>query len=76
MVFQLVAQDGDRFRYAAASSEAAGLVDVLREPDQKQGRVLAGTVHHIAWRTADDEQQLRWRTELTGLNYGVSPVMD
>ena len=41
-----------------------------------QGRVLVGTVHHIAWRTADDEEQLRWLTELCRLNYGVSPVMD
>jgi glyoxalase family protein len=76
MGFKLVARDGARFRYAAASGGPAGLVDVLREPDQRQGRVLAGTVHHIAWRTAGDEQQLRWRTELTRLDYGVSPVMD
>jgi len=76
MGFKLVAQDGDRFRYAVDSGNQAGLVDVLRAPDQRQGRVLVGTVHHIAWRTADDEQQLRWLTELTRLNYAVSPVMD
>jgi len=76
MGFKLVAQDGDRFRYAVGSGEPAGLVDVLHAPHERQGRVLAGTVHHIAWRTADDEEQLRWLTELTRLNYGVSPVMD
>jgi glyoxalase family protein len=76
MGFKLVAQDSDRFRYAVDSGEPAGLVDVLHAPDEKQGRVLVGTVHHIAWRTADDEEQLRWLTELSRLNYGVSPVMD
>jgi glyoxalase family protein len=76
MGFKLVAQDGDRFRYAVDSGEPAGLVDVLRAPDQRQGRVLVGTVHHIAWRTADDAQQRSWLTELTRLNYGVSPVID
>jgi len=76
MGFKLIAQDGDRFRYAADSTEAAGLVDVLRAPNERSGRVLVGTVHHIAWRTADDEQQRSWRDELTSLNYGVSPVMD
>jgi glyoxalase family protein len=76
MGFKLVAQDGDRFRYAADSGEPAGLVDVLHAPHERPGRVLAGTVHHIAWRTADDEEQLRWLAELTRLNYGVSPVMD
>lgn len=76
MGFKLVAQDGDRFRYAADSSEAAGLVDIVRAADDGSGRVLVGTVHHIAWRTPDDQQQLHWRTELTRLNYGVSPVRD
>jgi catechol 2,3-dioxygenase-like lactoylglutathione lyase family enzyme len=76
MRFKLVAQEGDRFRYAVDSGEPAGLVDVLRAPNERPGRVLVGTVHHIAWRTADDDQQRSWRTELTRLNYGVSPVMD
>lgn len=76
MGFTLVAQDGNRFRYARDSGQPAGLVDVLRAPSERQGRVLAGTVHHIAWRTEDDEQQRSWRTELTRLNYDVSPVMD
>jgi len=76
MGFKLVARDGDRFRYKVDSGEPAGLVDILRAPDAGPGRVLAGTVHHIAWRTADDEQQRDWRTELTLLKYGVSPVMD
>lgn len=76
MGFKLVAQDGSRFRYTVDSGEPAALVDVLHAPDEKPGRVLAGTVHHIAWRTADDEEQLRWQTELTRLHYGVSPVMD
>ena len=76
MGFKLVAEDGDRLRYAAGSNDAAGLADVLRAPEERSGRVLVGTVHHIAWRTPDDEQQLRWLAELTRLNYGVSPVMD
>ena len=76
MGFKLVAHDGNRFRYAIGSGEPAALVDVLHAPEERQGRVLVGTVHHIAWRTADDEQQRAWRPELTRLNYGVSPVMD
>ncbi|SPE42553.1 putative ring-cleaving dioxygenase MhqO [Candidatus Sulfopaludibacter sp. SbA3] len=74
--FKLVAQDGNRFRYAVDSGQPAALVDVLRAPEQRPGRVLVGTVHHIAWRTADDRQQGEWLKELTRLEYGVSPVMD
>jgi glyoxalase family protein len=76
MGFKLVGEDGNRIRYAADSGEAARLVDLIHSPHEKPGRVLAGTVHHIAWRTVDDAQQRGWRTALAGLNYGVSPVMD
>ena len=74
--FKLVAQDGNRFRYAADSGESARLVDVLHVPEERHGRVLVGSVHHIAWRTADDAGQRAWLSELSQLHYGVSPVMD
>jgi glyoxalase family protein len=76
MGYRLLDQEGDRFRYVVESGESANLVDVLRAPDERQGRVLVGTVHHIAWRTPDDAQQLDWLKELSRLKYGVSPVMD
>jgi len=76
MGFKLAAQDGNRLRYAIDSGEAANVVDVLHAPDERHGRILAGTVHHIAWRTADDAEQLVWRRELSDRGYGVSPVMD
>ena len=76
MGFKLVARDGNRFRYAADSGESARLVDVLHVPQERHGRVLVGSVHHIAWRTADDAQQRAWLGELSRLHYGVSPVTD
>jgi len=76
MGFKLVAQDGNRSRYAADSTESARLVDVIHAPEERHGRVLVGSVHHIAWRTPDDKQQEKWLDALLKLNYGVSPVMD
>jgi glyoxalase family protein len=38
--------------------------------------VAVGTIHHIAFRTADDTQQNDWLAELRQLAYNVSPVMD
>ena len=35
-----------------------------------------GAVHHVAWRTPDDEQQRRWREKLAGTGLNVSPVLD
>jgi glyoxalase family protein len=35
-----------------------------------------GTVHHIAWRTADDPQQCQWHSDIARQGYKISPVMD
>jgi len=74
MGLRLIGEDGGRFRYGVDSGESAALVDVV--PASQSGRILAGTVHHVAWRTPDDQQQLNWLDALTRLRYGVSPVKD
>jgi glyoxalase family protein len=40
------------------------------------GRVAAGSVHHIAFRTKDEAEQLTWREHLVDLGYNVTPVID
>ncbi len=74
--FELVRQEGNRFRYAIGAGDAGGMVDVICAPEERRGNVLVGTVHHIAWRTPDDRQQLEWLAEITRLGYNASPVMD
>jgi glyoxalase family protein len=74
--FRLAQQEGNRFRFVAGDGGPSKIVDVLCSPDAARGMVAAGTVHHIAWRTPDAEQQLRWRGVLVGRDYNVSPVMD
>lgn len=76
MGFRLVQQEGNRFRYAAESGDAGGIADVVCAPEERPGRVAVGTVHHIAWRTADDKQQAAWQKELAGLGYDVTPIID
>jgi glyoxalase family protein len=74
--FKLAGEEGNRFRYSTRSGEAAGIVDVVCSPGGAPGRMGVGTVHHIAWRTPDDEQQREWLQELKRLRYNVTPVMD
>jgi glyoxalase family protein len=76
MGLQLVGSEGNRFRYQAPGNQPAALVDVICTPDRTSGRLGAGTVHHIAWRTPDDMQQASWRETLVATGYNVSPVMD
>ncbi len=76
MGFELVKQEGNRFRYAARSGGPGSSVDLLCQPDARPGVVSVGTVHHVAWRTPDDVQQKKWREELVEAGLNVTPVID
>lgn len=74
--FQEIAKEGNRFRYAVAKGAPSTVVDVVCAPEGRPGRVAVGTVHHVAWRTATNEEQLRWRSKLTKAEFDVTPIID
>jgi len=76
MHLRSVGQEADRFRFAADGTSPGTIVDVVRSPNGRPGRLGSGTVHHIAWRTPDDDAQARWRGALADRGYNVTPVMD
>lgn len=76
MGLKFVASEANRFRYAAGAAGAGAIIDVVCSPDGSTGELGAGTVHHIAWRTPDDAQQLEWRRVLVQEGHNVTPVMD
>lgn len=76
MGFRLIQQEGNRFRYALSAGDPGAMADVVCAPEERSGRVAAGAVHHIAWRTADDEQQDSWQKHLAKLGHDVTPIID
>ena len=77
MGFKPHGNDGNRFRYRAASGNGfAATIDLLCTPDARRGELGAGIVHHVAFRTPDDPQQLEWRNRVAAAHLNVSPVMD
>jgi catechol 2,3-dioxygenase-like lactoylglutathione lyase family enzyme len=77
MGFTPQGSDGNRFRYRAGAGEGfASTVDLLCVPDARRGGMGAGVVHHVAFRTPDDEQQRQWRSRVAAARLNVSPVMD
>ncbi|CQR47167.1 Putative ring-cleaving dioxygenase MhqO [Paraliobacillus sp. PM-2] len=72
--FNKVAEEGDMLRFRS-SSDIGNVVDVKLRPSGN-GMMGAGTVHHIAWRAIDDNDQLEWQKYLTEHGYGVTPVQD
>ncbi|GAB3035415.1 ring-cleaving dioxygenase [Natronobiforma cellulositropha] len=67
--------EGERTRFVAAGDRAS-VVDLLERPRGERGTQGAGTVHHVAFRTADDERQQAWRERLTDIGLGVTPQRD
>lgn len=68
-------EEGNRQRFSLGAG-AASTIDIIEKPDDGFGNNLAGTVHHIAFRCADDAEQAAWRAKIVDLGYRVSPVMD
>jgi glyoxalase family protein len=75
--YRLVEESENRFRFGSHDDNAPGrIVDLLCLPDSGVGRVAAGSVHHIAFRARDEQEQLQWREQLVDLGYNVTPVID
>ncbi|MEO6192226.1 MAG: ring-cleaving dioxygenase [Thermoanaerobaculia bacterium] len=77
--FRRVGEEGDRVRFEAGPGEGVGAgsrVDVLASPSAARGRVSAGTVHHVAFRAADEADQLAWRQAVDESGLSVTPVLD
>lgn len=71
MGFRLEEETAERKLYRSHTSWLELLTD-----KGAPGRMGAGTVHHIAWRTPDDANQILWLETLENQGYRVSPVMD
>lgn len=65
MGFQQVSQEGDRVRFAPAGDALGRFVDIVIDEKAYPHQMGAGSVHHIAFRAADDAAQLAWQQELT-----------
>lgn len=74
MGLERIGEEGEIIRFQ--SSAPIGNVIDLKKTSGKRGRMGVGTVHHIAWRAEDDEDQLEWREYVRSNGYGVTPVRD
>jgi len=73
--YKPVGGEGARSRFVS-TADVGQAIDLVQTPGAVLPRLGAGSVHHVAFRAADDAQQLDWRKALTAQRHGVSPVMD
>ena len=76
MGFRKVAADGQRIRYESGDGGSGTFVDVLHNPNSSPGRVAGGSVHHIAFRMADDDAQAEWQHRLFDAGHPTTEVKD
>jgi glyoxalase family protein len=63
-------------RFQVGSGAAAGYIEVQGRPGQPRGHIAAGSVHHVAFRVADDAQQAAWSAQLQAQGVSVTDVRD
>ncbi len=63
--------DGDALKFEVPSTGPGGVVEVLHEPNMRQGTwtLSGGTIHHLALNTVNEENQLQLKAHLEGLGF-------
>jgi glyoxalase family protein len=74
--FELIDEEKSRRRFSVNSKLTSAQVDLAANPDGHFGVNSAGTVHHIAFRCANDEEQVQWREQMIERGLHVTPVID
>lgn len=77
MGMSLVAKDGGHYRFQMQDTGSAGhFYDIVIDPRAPAGRPGSGTVHHIAFRTENDQAQSAWQTAIRKMGFSVTEVRD
>ena len=74
--YQLASEEVNRYRFASGATEGAAIIDLVCLPDGHRGHVAGGSVHHVAFRVKDNEEQLYFREQLADLGYNVTPPIN
>jgi glyoxalase family protein len=77
MGMTLIDQEKNRYRFLMNDQKAPGhFFDLLIDPNLQTGRSGGGTVHHIAFRTGNDTEQLNWQSTLRNAGIPVTDIRD
>jgi glyoxalase family protein len=75
--FRHIGTEGDWHRFAVGAGGTGEYVDVREVPsDTRRGAWGVGSIHHLAWRVADQAEQLAVRTQVDNAGRRPTPVID
>ncbi|QQS34892.1 MAG: ring-cleaving dioxygenase [Ignavibacteriales bacterium] len=76
MGFKKISEEQNRIRFESNDAGPSSYYDILHLPGNIHGRMGIGAVHHIAWRTHNDETQSAVRNNLLSFDMHVTPIVD
>jgi len=76
LYFHESGEENSHRRFLVGDTPDRSFVDVIIPAALTRGSMGAGTIHHVAFRTANDETQGEWLKKIQKLGLNVSPVMD
>ncbi|MFW5973448.1 MAG: ring-cleaving dioxygenase [Bacteroidota bacterium] len=65
-----------RLRFEAPGSGPGRRIDLTQAAPDGISRLGRGVIHHVAFRAADEREQLEWRERLLGHGFKVTPMRD
>jgi len=69
-----IGEEEDLIRFQSRG-DIGNIIDLKGTP-KGIGKMGVGTVHHIAWRTEDDQEQLEWQKYVKDQGYRITEVKD
>lgn len=76
MGFHLVGSEDGWYRYGAEEGGSGKWIELKELPDARRGQWGTGTVHHVAWRVKDSEEQMALRETLLRAGLRPTPQID
>jgi glyoxalase family protein len=73
---RVAGREAGRTRYVTNGGRSPAAIDLIINPEGPPARASAGSVHHLAWRTNDDETQHRWRTRVESSGLAATEIVD
>jgi glyoxalase family protein len=74
--FRLQGEENGRYRFRTGDGDSGTVIDCLQDESAEHGTIGVGNIHHVAFRAADKQHQLRLKNQLERGGFSVTPVIN
>lgn len=74
--YKLLKQSVNRYRFVTDAIDNANIVDLVEVAGEVAGHVAGGSVHHVAFRVANEEILMQYREKIAALGLHITDKID